>query len=376
MGICDQNSAASLLRELPGDFIRKNKSEGTIKIDLKRANGKKYRISTKIKSLRTFERVYQKRYELEGEKNVEKEIKLEENFPWEAIFVSGYGAGIRTQGTSDFQHYVPADAVYPLFRYDVPLQNPELAVRRFVDNARKKAKGEVNLSQKLADEMLNSIKELIEPILNLKKRDELILASTGIQVKGYWGKAELGALGDGYKSTITWLLDLMSWWMLYKKVHNPKSIRGIVIVDEIEQHLHPQWQLKIMELLAKAWPRIQFISSTHSPLVISGSKEATVWTVKDGTVGKHEAFGWLAEDVYKDIMGLSTSRAEELRKEIGIYSELYYKKLSGTISKEEKRTLQKTFKLLNLLPASDQAALDTKLENLKLFIKERNQKPG
>ena len=189
MGICDPNSAASLLRELPGDFIRKNKREGIIKIDLKRANGKKYRISTEIKSLKAFERVYQRRYELEGEKNVEKEIKLEENFPWEAIFVSGYGAGIRTQGTSDFQHYVPADAVYPLFRYDVPLQNPELAVRRFVDNARKKGKGEVDLSQKHADEMLNNIKELLEPILNLKKKDELILASTGIQVKGYWGKS-------------------------------------------------------------------------------------------------------------------------------------------------------------------------------------------
>ena len=165
--------------------------------------------------------------------------------------------------------------------------------------------------------------------------------------------------------------------MLYKKVHNPKSIRGIVIVDEIEQHLHPQWQLKIMELLTKAWPRIQFISSTHSPLVISGSKEATVWTVEAGTADKHEAFGWLAEDVYKNIMGLSTSRAEELQEKIRIYRELYYKKLSGTINKEDERTLQKTSsKLLNLLPPGDQITLDTKLENLKLFVKKNKSGTG
>lgn len=373
MGFCDPNSAASLLRELQGDFIRKRQVEGIIEIDLKRANGKKYRIRTTIKSLKAFERVYQQRYELLGPNNREREIKEEEDFPWESIFLSGYGAGIRTQGTNDFQHYVPADAVYPLFRYDVPLQNPELAIRRLVETARIKGKDNVKESQKLADEMLENIRKLLEPTLNLRKNDELILTPTGIQVKGYWGKSELGALGDGYRSTITWLLDLISWWVLYSKKKDPKTIRGVVIVDEIEQHLHPQWQLKIMDLLSKAWPRIQFITSTHSPLVLSGSEKSSVWTIKDGTAKKHKVFGWLAEDVYRQ-MGLESSRATNLKMDIKEYEELYYKKLTGKITDLEKRKFNKIKIDIMKLPSHDPIETTSELRAIReYFIKHRKE---
>ena len=107
MGLCDESSAAALFRELPGEFVRrqpkrKEASVGdvaTIEIDLIGNDDYTYRIVTKIKSLKTFERVFQDRtlWRLRG--NRKKELD-QDTFPWEQIFVSGYGAGIRVQGTA------------------------------------------------------------------------------------------------------------------------------------------------------------------------------------------------------------------------------------------------------------------------------------
>ena len=143
MGLCDESSAAALFRELPGEYVRrrprrkhaKTGDVGTITIDLLDTDGARYRTVTCIKALDAFEIVSQREglYQIDGRK--EKALS-EEKFPWKRIFVSGYGAGTRSQGTADFQHYLAVDAVYPLFRYDVPLQNPELAIRRLVEAAR------------------------------------------------------------------------------------------------------------------------------------------------------------------------------------------------------------------------------------------------
>ncbi len=97
-------------------------------------------------------------------------------------------------------------------------------------------------------------------------------------VKGPWGSSELGELGDGYKATITWVLDLLAWWFLRAGGWRLKKIKGIVIVDEIEQHLHPRWQRSIIPMLKKHFSGVQFILSTHSPLC-AGS--ITAFTEKD-----------------------------------------------------------------------------------------------
>lgn len=67
-----------------------------------------------------------------------------------------------------------------------------------------------------------------------------------------------------------------------------------VIIDEIENHLHPSMQRKILPDLLNAFPKVNFIISTHSPLVISSSKEAAVYALRYGPEGK----------VYSDLLDL------------------------------------------------------------------------
>lgn len=377
MGLCDESSAAALFRELPGEFVRRQPGEeevkigafGTIEIDITGDGDLTYCIVTKITSLKAFERVKQKLFVIQNGKR--KQIKKEEKFPWEEIFVSGYGAGIRVHGSADFQHYLAVDAVYPLFRYDVPLQNPELVIRRLVEAAMGIRK-DPKLKIQYAKRVLDTIKHLLAGFLDLQEDDQVVLTSTGIKVKGHWGIAELGELGDGYRSKITWVLDLLAWWFLKaerKARLKVTDIRGIVLIDEIEQHLHPRWQLTILPLLQKSFKGIQFIATSHSPLVASGSKSVAVHILKPRQHRIERPYGWLAEDVYCEVMGLSSSQPAEIEELIEKFESLYYKSLEGTISKNEKKELSETKYKIRRLGKQDIIILERKMGNLKKYLK-------
>lgn len=257
MGLCDQSSASALFRELPGEFVRRDsgKDESFVQIDLKNAGGWRYRIRTRFISLNAFERIEQTHFRAKG-KGQFRRID-QDKFPWEEMFVSGYGPGIRTFGTAEYSYYLPVDAVYSLFRYDAALQSPELVIRRLVDEAGQK-------DTKRGKKTLDKLKASLSSLLNLNGAEDIELTRRGIFVTGPWGREELASLGDGYRATTTWVLDLMSWWLLYyeeEPAHefDASDLAGIVIVDELEQHLHPRWQRTILSQLRQLFPGIQFI---------------------------------------------------------------------------------------------------------------------
>ena len=91
----------------------------------------------------------------------------------------------------------------------------------------------------------------------------------GIRVEAPWAAdMPLRDLADGYKSTFLWVSDFLGWALdAQPEVQDLSDITGVVLVDELEQHLHPQWQRNVVGRLRKAFSKIQFIASTHSPLV-------------------------------------------------------------------------------------------------------------
>jgi predicted ATP-binding protein involved in virulence len=377
MGLCDDSSASGLFRELQGDTVRRGHDSGRINVELFDSTGS-FRTTTQIKSLETFERVQQ---ELSGRSRTGRKyhVLTPVTFPWDRIFAVGYGAGIRVNGTADYDYYLTVDAVYPLFKYDVPLQNPELVVRRLIDAARRKRRG----GEEAASKVLSSIKALLKAILQLDRQDQVELTRTAITVKGPWGRSALSSLGDGYRSTITWILDLMSWWFLRTTSTpgpgTPRAIRGVVLIDEIEQHLHPRWQRNVMRLLTDSFPQIQFIATTHSPLVASGCEGIAVHRLsqKAGRIEHRTAspFGWLAEDVY-DMMGLETSRAQDFEILIEEYRRLDAKRLRSTLSKTEANRLAELRKRFRTLPGEDPVRLTLELRNLADRARKYRRKPS
>lgn len=92
--------------------------------------------------------------------------------------------------------------------------------------------------------------------------------------KGRGGaKIPFQALSDGYRALIGWVADLL-YHVCFTCPNGKKLVdnRGIAMVDEVDLHLHPGWQMRIVESLARALPNIQFIFTSHSPLV-AGSLE-------------------------------------------------------------------------------------------------------
>jgi len=78
----------------------------------------------------------------------------------------------------------------------------------------------------------------------------------------------LEALSDGFKSTFVWLFDMTIRIVEnLGNIYNRREINGIIVIDEIDLHLHPQWQRTILPTLCELFPKIQFIVTTHSDLV-------------------------------------------------------------------------------------------------------------
>ena len=84
-------------------------------------------------------------------------------------------------------------------------------------------------------------------------------------------------LSAGYQSLLWMVIDIAYRLVnLNPSSNNIQNISGIVLIDEIDMHLHPNWQWKIVTALTKTFPKIQFIATTHSPIVISSTKNANI----------------------------------------------------------------------------------------------------
>lgn len=92
------------------------------------------------------------------------------------------------------------------------------------------------------------------------------------------GTYKISQLSAGYQSVLWMVMDLAYRAVtLNPHIHLTETpITGIVLIDEIDMHLHPKWQWKIVSALTKTFPCVQFIAATHSPIVISSCKNANI----------------------------------------------------------------------------------------------------
>lgn len=78
------------------------------------------------------------------------------------------------------------------------------------------------------------------------------------------------ALPHGYQSTIAWIADLVGHVILEADLDlEPEDMRGLVLIDELDLYLHPAWQVVLVRALKKTFPGMQFVVTTHSPLVLA-----------------------------------------------------------------------------------------------------------
>jgi hypothetical protein len=132
------------------------------------------------------------------------------------------------------------------------------------------------------------------------------------------------SLSDGYKAFIGWIGDLLGH---VSDIAGPEiryeAISGIVLVDEIDLHLHPEWQRSVVPTLASAFPQLQFIFTSHSPLVASTVRRENVFVTDKADDGAaiikqldERTYGRSAEQLLlSSYFGLQTTRPASFQDE-------------------------------------------------------------
>ena len=121
-----------------------------------------------------------------------------------------------------------------------------------------------------------------------------------------------GALSSGTQGTLLWI------WALALKMANHYGWKegwekkpAILLIDEIENHLHPTWQRRVIPTLLEQFPGLQIFATTHSPFVVAGLKAGQVHLLKrdengfvTATPNPENVIGWTADEILRNMMGV------------------------------------------------------------------------
>jgi predicted ATPase len=189
----------------------------------------------------------------------------------------------------------------------------------------------------------------------------------GIEVQTPYGWVAMKDLSLGYKTLIAWMVDFASrLFDLYPDSPNPLAEPAVVLVDEIDLHLHPKWQRSLMGYLSELFPNTQFIATAHSPLVVQAAVDANIVVLR--REGDHviidndiEAIrGWRIDQILtSDLFGLESARPPQLD---GLMAERKKILSKGRLTKRDRKKLQELEEKIGPLPAGetleDSAAMD------------------
>jgi predicted ATP-binding protein involved in virulence len=146
-------------------------------------------------------------------------------------------------------------------------------------------------------------------------------ASNEIMISTPNGEIYYEYLSSGFKSIISILFGIIKEieYRFKSPRINAEDFEGIILIDEIELHLHPEWQEKIVNVLLKAFPKAQFFASTHSPHVIQAAQRNQIialGTENNNIIQRQlpeSEFGfqgWTIEEVLIDVMGMTNLRSD------------------------------------------------------------------
>jgi predicted ATP-binding protein involved in virulence len=289
-----------------------------------------------------------------------KPTHLGERGPWSTEshgwFSCGYGPFRRVFGaSSDAQRLMSSSVTnrfVTMFREDASLAEVDVWLRELHHKVLEKKSEE------------NSI---LESVLNLL-RDEFMpnkIDLEGVDSDGVWLKDRQGLrlswvdMSDGYRAALALMADILRHLLvaygpanLFAKNPDGKLIinkSGVVLIDEIDAHLHPEWQREIGFWLKKHFPKIQFIVTSHSPIICQAADEKGLFHLPEP--GSEEKPFQLSDADYKKIIaskpdkillspsfGLENSRSPRAVIARARYSALASKKKSvGKLTPEENK---------------------------------------
>jgi predicted ATP-binding protein involved in virulence len=230
------------------------------------------------------------------------------------LIIYGYGTS-RRMGESSLSESNHEDDTASLFSDKVTLINAEEWLLQTDYAAKNGAKRAVSRLAKIKRVLTSGI---LPDVCDFRFTTTENLNSF-VEVQTDYGWIRFSELGYGYQTTIAWVVDLAKrLFDRYPNSQNPLAEAAIVLVDEIDLHLHPAWQRKIIQFLTHQFPNTQFIVTSHSPLVVQSANQINLILLEKK--GDHVKIlrsqfttyqGWSVEEILDELMGLGEKTQSE-----------------------------------------------------------------
>ncbi|WP_190437375.1 AAA family ATPase [Trichocoleus desertorum] len=276
---------------------------------------------------------------------------------FQALICYGYGA-TRRMGETSLGESLTIENSVSLFSERASLINAEEWLLQ-TDYAARSASGEIRARlEKQLHQIIEVLKRILPDIedIRIAPADEEIPRPRAEFLTPY-GWVHLSSLGLGYRTAVAWMVDLaVRLFRRYPDSEDPLAEPAIVLVDEIDLHLHPKWQRNIMNFLTERFPNTQFIVTAHSPLVVQAAKDANIVLLRregDRVVIDNNpeiVENWRVDQVLTSVFELPTARPADLEPLLARRQELLSK---ARLSKADKAELQELEAQIGALPTAE-----------------------
>jgi hypothetical protein len=294
-----------------------------------------------------------------------------------------YGAG-RRLGVSSLYREESDREPKGVFFEDAKLFNAEEWLLRLDYSASKPSGIQKHLKKRLelAKDVLIKVLPDVDEIRFTSPTEEK--PTPGVEFKTLYGWVPLRRLGYGYRTMVAWVVDFTSRMVeRYPDSPDPLSEPAVVLVDEIDLHLHPKWQRELIGFLTERFPNTQFIVTAHSPLIVQAAPDANLVLLKRD--GDHVVIdndpetlrGWRIDQILtSELFGLETARPPDMEKLLIRRKELRTK---ARLTKAEQKELAEVEAKLGPIPTGESFEQAKTMEliekSLELLKKNQGTKP-
>lgn len=211
---------------------------------------------------------------------------------------------------------------------------------------------------------LNTVKKVLGEFLGDVRFHSIDRKKKQLLFKTPYGIVPLGGLSDGYQNVAAWIGDLLyRISTTFEDYKRPLNTRGVLLIDEVDLHLHPVWQRQLLTFLKHKLPNFQIIATTHSALTAQQAEKGELFILRKSGRNKIEVDSFRSDPTKLQINQLLTSNLFGLKSSRS-------KKVEDLVIKREqileKAVISKTGKITKLSAAEKKqlSEIDKQMETL------------
>lgn len=299
LGIIGPNDSKALRLNL-NDWVRRGENEvGFVSLTIQKSKedsktGKSRPRTNPFDATLTLKRKESSGFVLEGNKGAPEQNIWSNAYGW---FSCAFGPFRRfTGGEKEWMKVYYSDpraaAHLSVFGEDVALTEAIDWLKNLHIKTLEKANSSSTLMDDNDSEILASLKSFLNEGGLLPHGATLdSISSEGVFfIDGNGARVDVTQMSDGYRSILSLTFELIRQMVRsfgqqevfknFKKGKFTIDLPGVVLIDEIDAHLHPSWQARIGDWFLKVFPGIQFIVTTHSPLICRASENGSIWRLR------------------------------------------------------------------------------------------------